>query len=118
MLDQKNVAHILTVDLGYPAALPVGIEVGDKSIHDACNEGFEGVVPSVLLRIANALPIDNPSHIADTVRPQDERRPVAIDFHENALDALHAMNKFRSSRRGQVLENRVSLILGKSIELL
>ena len=109
---------VLTIDLSNPAPLPARIEVRDELIDDARHQCLERLVPSVLLRIAEAFPVDGPSHIAHTVRPQDEQWPVAIDFHKNAFDSLHAMDKFRPSRGSQVLENAVSLFLRKSIELL
>ena len=53
-----------------------GIEVGEELVDNFRDQGFEGLVPSELLRVADALAMDDPPHIADPVRAQDERQLV------------------------------------------
>src|SRR5580704_3463300 len=72
MLDKKNVADALAIDVGDPASFAAGIEVGDEIGDNTRNESFKGSVPTVLFGICGAFPANNPAHVANTMRTEDE----------------------------------------------
>jgi hypothetical protein len=63
--------NALTIDLSNPAALPARIEVRNELIDNSRNQRLEGLVPPILLCIANALAMHDPTHIANLTRPQN-----------------------------------------------
>src|SRR5882672_6311683 len=63
MLHEKDVPNALTINLRNPAAFPARIEVRDELIDNARHQSLKGLVPSILLRIANTLAMDDPAHI-------------------------------------------------------
>src|ERR1700752_1865520 len=107
---------LLTVNFGDTAALPRGIEVCNEPVNYSCDKGFVRLVPAVLRGVSNALPVDNPAHIANTMRPQDIWWIAPAGFRKNALDGLHATDEFQAVLRGQSFESSARLVIGKSIE--
>src|ERR1700733_15477017 len=117
MLHQKNMAHVLAIDLGNTAALPLGVEIRYELMNNPRNQAFELVVPSILLSVAEALSIDDPAHISDPMRPENICHLTTGGFAKQALDSLHAGDEFHASGRREFLKHGVSLGFGESVKL-
>lgn len=72
MLDEKDVAGVLAVDFGDPALFASGVEVGQEGVDDLRDEGFEGLVPSVLFGVAATFAVDDLSHVVDAMWAEGE----------------------------------------------
>src|SRR5579872_3028006 len=57
--DDKDRAHDFAVPLGDPAPLPLRIEVLDELGGDLRDQRLELLVPSILLRVQDAVPVDD-----------------------------------------------------------
>src|SRR5260370_26484325 len=117
MLDKEDMPYILTIDLGNPAALPAGLEIHDELINNFRDQSFERLVPSVLFRVAEALSVSDPAHIANPVRAQDVWQPAPVRFRENAFDGLHAADELHTSCGRQTLKSGARLLLRESVEI-
>src|SRR5260370_13785839 len=117
MLHEKDVPHVLTINLSNPAALPARIEVRNKLIDDASNQRLEGLVPSILLRIPNTLAMDDPSHIANPMRPQNVGQTPPIRLGKNPLHRPHAIDKLHTSRRRKASQHVLRLLPIMSIDV-
>src|SRR5450631_4675357 len=73
MLDQKHVAYVLAIHFRDPTPFPGRFEVSNEMGNDVSRQGFKRRVPSILLRIAEPLSINNPAHISDAMRAQNVR---------------------------------------------
>jgi len=73
MFHEKDVARVLAVDFGDPAAFADGIEICDEIGDDFSEQGFEGRVETVFFAIRRAFSVHNPSHITRTGRAKTVR---------------------------------------------
>src|SRR6266566_392651 len=69
--DAEDCSHDLSVPLGHPAPLPFRVLIFYEASADLGCECLEVLVPTVLLVVENALPVDDPAHISGLVRAQD-----------------------------------------------
>ena len=96
MLNQKDVSYVLAIDFGDPTPFASRIEIGDKFGNDIRHQGFERVVPSVLLRIPQAFSMDNPAHVSHAMRAQDVwyAAPVCL-MSRSSMDRMQWMSSAR-----------------------
>src|SRR5256885_9606570 len=86
--DAEHAADTLPVDFGDPAALALGVEVGDEFRDDVRDQRLERFVPPVLLPVERAVPLDDPSHVAGPVRAKrDLRRGTRSEEHTSELQS-------------------------------
>src|SRR5271165_1523532 len=111
MFDQKDVAHVLAIHFGNPTPFAGRIEIGDELGNDVRRQGFERFVPSVLLRIAQAFPMDNPAHVSHAMRAQDVWYAVPAS-HKQILDGPHAVDELRTGCGRQALQCSPRLFIG------
>lgn len=70
--DEEDTAKALAVAFGDPATFVFGIKLIDEVGGDAGDEGFEVLIPAVLLGVEGAMAFDHPSHIAGVMRAQHD----------------------------------------------
>src|ERR1700720_2929931 len=64
LLDQADGADGLAVALGDPATLALGVELADELRDDLGDQRLEALVEPVLLRVEDAVTVDDPAHVA------------------------------------------------------
>ena len=95
LLHKKNRAGDLAVFLGDPTAFPFRVIILDELGDNFSHEGFEALIPSILLRIEHTVAVHHPAHVAGLMRPKNVRRP---GFRrgpraQQALDGMHGSNQ-------------------------
>jgi len=114
--DQEHRADDRAIALDDPAALALGIEVGDELAGDLGDQRLEALVPTIFLGIDDAVAMDHPADVAGLVRPQQiglTRRPGPA---EQALDRLHRGDQATLRRRRQPRQHGADLLARAFIE--
>ena len=116
MTDKKDAAETLAIALGDPAALAPRIEVSDEVGGDAGNEGFESLVPAVVLRIHDAIARDYPAHVAGAMRTENEGGAGGRMSVEQVMDGLHGADDAGTLPGCEARESFAGLVGGEAVE--
>src|SRR6516164_6465096 len=89
-----------------PAAFALRIVIPDKLRYDFRRQCLVRFVPSVLLRVENSLPMDDPAHVARLVLPQQIWSSWLRFVAKQTADRLNGVNESRSEEHTSELQSQ------------
>jgi len=80
VLDEEDVAYVLAVGFGDPAAFALGVEACEEVGGDFCYEGFEAGIPAVFFGVDYGFAMDDPAYVAGAVGAQGDSLRVHVGW--------------------------------------
>src|SRR5712691_1933800 len=116
-LDAKHRAHVLTVQLRDPAALPLRVVVADELGDDVRDQRLELLAPAVFPGVQRAVALNDPPHVAGSMASQDGGSGVLGPGAEQPFDGAHRRHEALLLRLRQVPQQGADVVVRVSVEL-
>src|SRR5579884_552659 len=92
-LYDKDGANNFSIHLRDPAAFSFRIVIIDEIRHDLGDKRLKMLVPAILLRVEDAMPVGNPAHVSRLVWTENKGFRKLKAFRKQAFDRLHGFQK-------------------------
>src|SRR5580704_10723509 len=116
MMNQEDATERHPIAFCDPAAVSSGVILFDKVGHHARRQRLVGLIPSVFLRVENALTIHHPAHVSGTMIAQDEWR-VLWGRTQSLVDPVHGVKEIRQLGWWNTFEDRSRLPVRALIQI-
>ncbi len=105
ILHTKDRADYFAVALGDPAPLALRIEALKEFCGDFGDEGFELLVPAVLLVVEHALPVNDPADVSGLRRSNDVGHSRSFPLAEERFEGAHGVEELAPLAGGEPFQH-------------